>query len=442
METGSRNPEESGISVTVNGVLENNGDVDGYSISLEQGQTIVAAVDANAAFGSPMDGILQIISHDGFVLAENHDSIGLDPRLAFTAPEANSYVVRLFAFPAEPNQSIHFHGGKNYVYRLTLTTGPYVASAQPLAVALESTCEIELLGWNMPKPLRVSASIKKLNTHEVSAASLPQFGEQEHIAITPKNIPGRARVLGIEGANIVIVEDATKERPVTVTLPTIASGCIAEKGQQDHFSFHLEKDEVVAISVEAPSFHSFLTPCLALTGPDGNHLLDAGQAGAAEDLKVTYTAKATGEFRLAIGDRYQHGDWLHPYRVSIGNPLTDVQLSIASESYLVEPTATLEIPVTIMRQSGNLPQPTLRIQAIDLPLGVASSVEVSNPSDDSAGKVTLKLQTEGKAFSGPIRIRASSEDGQLSRFARTPPKFGTRFEYFWLTAKGKPGDSE
>ena len=140
--------------VTINGVLQTNHDVDAFALELKQGQTLVAALQANTAFGSPIDAILQIVSPDGTTLAENHDDVGLDPRLAFTAPADGTYIARLFAFPSNPNQSIRFHGGSDYVYRLTLTTGPYITHTIPTSVRIAGECEprpsVELHGWNIP----------------------------------------------------------------------------------------------------------------------------------------------------------------------------------------------------------------------------------------------------------------------------------------------------
>src|SRR5206468_5446479 len=79
-------------NVTVNGVLTN-GDVDGFAVPLKAGQTLVAAVDAYARLGSPMDAVLQVTTPKGVVLAENHDDVQLDPRLAFTAAKPGTYIV-------------------------------------------------------------------------------------------------------------------------------------------------------------------------------------------------------------------------------------------------------------------------------------------------------------------------------------------------------------
>src|SRR4029077_11851714 len=56
-------------SSTVNGRLSPSGDVDGYSVSLDRGQKLVADLEASRHLGSPMDAVLQVVSATGFVLA-------------------------------------------------------------------------------------------------------------------------------------------------------------------------------------------------------------------------------------------------------------------------------------------------------------------------------------------------------------------------------------
>ena len=121
-------------NVTVNGVLHQRAEVDAFAINLNQGETLTAAVAANHRLGSPMDAILQLTTRDGTVLAENHDTVGLDPRLQFTVRRTDAYVVRIFAFSSTPNTTIALQGGADYVYRLTLTTGPFVTHALPMTV--------------------------------------------------------------------------------------------------------------------------------------------------------------------------------------------------------------------------------------------------------------------------------------------------------------------
>jgi len=135
--------------ITVNGLLKENGDVDAFSVSLDAWQTLVVTLDANTRLGAPMDAILQVATPEGTVLAENHDEVGLDPRLAFTPRHAGTYVVRVFAFPSTPDTSIQFRGGTNYVYRLTLTTGGSLEYTRPMTLAVRDPAQVELHGRNL-----------------------------------------------------------------------------------------------------------------------------------------------------------------------------------------------------------------------------------------------------------------------------------------------------
>ena len=148
-------------SAVVNGRLEKPGDVDCFAVTLRKGQTLVASLEAHHTLRSPMDGVLQVLSADGFVLDQNNDVHGLDPQLAFTAPKDGTFVVRVFAFPATPDSSIRFSGAETYVYRLTLTTGGFADYAMPLAVPRADPGEVEVIGWNVPdaaRRLRVTAA--------------------------------------------------------------------------------------------------------------------------------------------------------------------------------------------------------------------------------------------------------------------------------------------
>ena len=95
-----------------------------YLQNLRQPITLVASLDAQRSLASPMDGVLQVVSDRGFVLAQNNDYAGLDPQVTFRVPTDGRYVVRVFAFPATPDASVRFGGGDRFLYRLTLTTSP------------------------------------------------------------------------------------------------------------------------------------------------------------------------------------------------------------------------------------------------------------------------------------------------------------------------------
>jgi hypothetical protein len=63
--------------VVVNGRLDKPGDVDTFAVKLTKGQTLVASLEAYRTLRSPMDGVLQILSADGFVLEQTTTMISI-----------------------------------------------------------------------------------------------------------------------------------------------------------------------------------------------------------------------------------------------------------------------------------------------------------------------------------------------------------------------------
>ena len=105
------------LPVTINGRIFPRENVDDWSFALRKGQTVVCDVNA-ARLGSPLDSRLQLFDPHGRVVAENDDHFGTDSFLTFTALEDGVHRVRI--------GDANFKGGQAYVYRLTLTTTPYV----------------------------------------------------------------------------------------------------------------------------------------------------------------------------------------------------------------------------------------------------------------------------------------------------------------------------
>src|SRR5262249_17061783 len=203
-------------SATVNGRLARTGDVDGFAVNLSRGQLLVASVDAARHLGSPMDAVLQVVTTDGFVLAQNDDDIGKDPRIIFEAPITGSYIVRLFAFPATPDSSIRFAGGSAFVYRLTLTTGGYLDYAFPLAIGRDGPRSVQAVGWNIPK--------------ELQALPIPENDASDTITLFHSSLAETAVVRRVPFATAIEIEPNDRARPQTIASTVVLSGRIDPAG--------------------------------------------------------------------------------------------------------------------------------------------------------------------------------------------------------------------
>ena len=116
-------PVKVTLPVTINGRIFPRENIDVWTFQAAAGQTVRCEVNA-ARLGSPLDARLEVRDAQGRKLAENDDYYGADPVVTFTAPAAGEYQVRI--------QDTQTHGGQAYVYRLTLTSLPFIERVFPL----------------------------------------------------------------------------------------------------------------------------------------------------------------------------------------------------------------------------------------------------------------------------------------------------------------------
>lgn len=424
---------------TVNGVLQESGDVDGYAIRLSSGETLVASLDANTRLGSPMDAILQIVRPDGFVIAENHDDLGLDPLLAYTAPADGTYIVRVFAFPSEPDTTIAFRGGAAYIYRLTLTTGPFVRHADPLVVSSnDGHPEVTLRGWNLTPGFRLPV-LPWGNEQFKDADEL----EAPNDAATPGSRLGIAWDASVAGAARVRVAELTnRERSTsdpgaipTLPLQATTTGWLDGAKALDEYKVPLQQGEALVATVEGPGWYLPVMPKVQLLDPAGQLAAEVPESAAPQDAVIRHTATQSGDYVLRVSDRFRQSGDRYFYIVTARTEPTDFELSVPSDVVTVAADRPGTLEVSVKRRSGvSGAMGAVRIEAIGLPPEITASPIVSESSGATSEKVTLTFQSSGKAFSGPIRIRGVSDDPvPRLRWARTPARLGATFESIWLT---------
>jgi hypothetical protein len=428
-------------NVVINGVLAKAADVDCFAVRLTAGQTLVATVDANTRLGSPMDAILQVTTADGTVLAENNDDVHLDPRLTFTPTKSGTYVVRIFAFSSTPNTSIQLSGGANYIYRLTLTTGPFVTHAVPLSAPHAKPGAVEVFGWNLPPRTMIPVvpfgapkfadhqECEDLNDLRLPAESRLGF------AFAP-NFAGAARVRLTAHAVISAIAPTDPKKPMALELPASVTGWLRTPRQVDAFRVPLKKGQQVVVSAESNSLSFPFDPLAQLTDPGGTVVAKAADIGPHREAVFAHAAAKEGDYLLTVSDRFRQGGERFFYRLTVRLEAPDFDLSVGTDAIVVTPGKPTELPIKLQRRGGSVGPIT--IEAVGLPPGVTAPVVVSEPTGPTAAAVTLKLSTTGPAFSGPLRIAGkATQPKAIERLARTGPRFGAAFESIWLTVVEK-----
>ena len=412
--------EKSGL--LVHGRLEKKGDVDSYAVELEADEILVADLLASRTLASPMDGTLQITSAAGFVLAENDDDQEMDPRLIFRAPRKARYIVRIFSFPSKPNSSIQFSGTAAHIYRLALTTGPFIDRAYPLAAALAGPAEIRLEGWNIP-------AAKKIVKLQAAAARGPQL----------LRIPGSINAVPVERDDFLSIteEDSQASGKLPVFKETmVISGMINSPGERDSYVFTSPDGKIVEVSVLARSLGSLLDPVIKILDDASKTVSEKDDSEGGLDCSTRFTPAANKPYRIELGDRFSHGGPRFFYMLRIGLPARDFSLKLESASFVLEKGKKLELPVTVERHGGY--DGKIVITAADLPKGVRSTTVESLNGKDSAKAVKLVLESEGAALGSPFRITGSSDlESSARKWAGFQvPGRKTRFTKPWLTVRG------
>lgn len=424
--------------VIINGTLAKNADVDCFSLSLREGQTLVARLEANGRMGSPMDAILQITTPDGFVLEENNDDVNLDPLLVFRVQRPGTYLVRVFAFSSTPDTSIRLSHGATHIYRLTLTTGPLITHARPMAANLSSPGSVAAVGWSLGDPIRMpivpyggTRLAGQVEREALSDLRLPQQSRLG-LAISPDGkaaVRVRLTPTGVVGQELASVGTSTPIIPI----PAVLTGILRKIQQEDQGIIRLKKGQKVIFSVETRSIQSPFNPRLIIKDSKDAIVGSSQDVGPNREAMLVYAATRDDEYRFSVKDRFGGGSDRHWYRLTVREEEPEVDLVTGSETIVVEKGKPTEVPVKVNRLGG-FAEP-LTIEAMDLPSGVTVAPVVSEATGPTAASVTLKLSQAGKGFNGPIRIRGKgNKPNGVEWFAHTPPRLGAAFDTIWMTA--------
>jgi hypothetical protein len=404
-------------SVVVNGRLGKVGDVDTFALALKKGQTLIASLEANRTLRSPLDGHLQVVSPDGFVLEHNDDFHGLDPQIVFPVPTDGTYLVRTFAFPSVPDSSIRFAGGDKFIYRLTLTTGAFFDYPYPLAVARSAPGDVDLVGWNLSTVLRT--------------LPVPAPGEADQVTLFHPQSANVVRVRLEPHAAVVKALANSRHDPQKIDLPVTITGRIERPGDVNYYQFHGDKGQKLTFRAEAQTLGFPLDPVLQITDLEGKQLAKAQAGALGKDPVLDFTVPQDGPFLLTVRDLHGTGSGRHVYRLQADLAKPDFGLKLATDRFVIVPGKPLDVSVTIDRVHGFSNEIELDVE------GVPEGVSVTTlPADSKKAKtLTLHLSADRAPYSGSVRVVGIGRgaDGMTRIAQAAVAELGTATESLWLT---------
>lgn len=419
------------LPVCVNARLDKSGDMDGYSVKLAAGQTLVGVLEAYS-IGSGVDMLANVLDEKGVRLHTTSDARNLDPVIVFKAPQAGLYTVQVAGFPHPPTADIRFTGGSTTVYRLHLSNGPVVTQTYPAAVVPGAKTEVELVGHNLdPKKLK----------HIVEPAQLWPDGELALIS-PPGSLQPLQVVLSAKPAQLEKEPNNTSDKATPVQIGTVA-GRIADKADVDRLAVTLKKGEKLQARLFSKRLGLPLDAMLKVEGPDGKLITSVDdQSEQQPDPLIVWTAAMDGPHQVIVEDLFHQGGADKAYVVELATPQPAFEVSLADAKPLVLPVGkTVSVKATVKLLNG-FKEP-LVARVANLPAGVHAA-EVVVP--EKGGEVEIKLQAAANASLANQAIQIgvwTKSDPANVKYAKGPLRGENRrgssllddASLIWLTVK-------
>lgn len=369
------------LPACINGRLLERGDVDHYSLLLKKGETLVAMVEAYA-LGSPVDMLAHVLNPGGERVLLASDSRNLDPLVVYTATETGVHTLQLAGFVHPPAADIKFNGSAATIYRLHLTTGPWVTHVYPPAVAIKGNTELDLQGYNLdPKKKRVT----------VQAADVEKRGADWLLHLPEHPLPVQVMLVN----QTAQVEKEPNDRPdqATPITPGPVAGLISSREDADRFSLPLKKGQKVRAHLYAGRLGLPLDATLRVEGPEGKEVAVALDQGVEPDPSASWTAATDGTYQIVVEDQFHQGGPDRHYLLVIEAPEPTYAVTLPERKPLhLELGKTLKIKLNVRLLDGFKESLVARVSG--LPAGVHAA---DAPVPAKGGDVEITLQAAANA---------------------------------------------
>jgi hypothetical protein len=389
------------LPTVVNGRLSKRGDTDSFRIDLKKGQWLIAELHAYR-LRSTVDPLLQIVDSDGIKVAFNHDHYQLDPFLTFQAKRDDTFAVQVLGFDYPAKSDVRLGGGKSFIYRLKLNSGPYLAHTYPLALQHGKSNPVRFEGWNLISPVS-EITIPDMPVSPVS--NTDPFVVHLDKGTSGFNIP-------ISPHPQLTEQDTDESDRQKLPIPGGVSGKITSHDEEDRYEVFLEKDVSVtfAAKTEAP-IHQF-DAWIAIESNEGKRLKRDDDSRQGRDPSLSWTATTSGPHILTIGNVLRTGSPNFYYHLTAEKNLPRYTANIAINQITLQRGATNEISINFKRQHSHSSPMSFRFE--NLPVSI-QQIGGDLSEKDSSPKIQLITSTNAPPFLGEISLHATDLTTKVHR---------------------------
>ncbi|SKB06428.1 hypothetical protein SAMN02745166_04473 [Prosthecobacter debontii] len=386
-----KSQEVTKLPICINGRLDKGGDVDGYAVRLDAGQTLTAVVEAYA-LGSGVDMLAHVIDEKGIRVLTASDGRNLDPSLAFKAPAAGLYTVQLAGFAHPPVADVRFTGGASVVYRLHLTRSAVATHLFPPVVSRQGKHDVTLAGPDIPaSQSKYSYSPNELQVFEPWVQLTPPAAVLPLQAVVTSEAP-------------ILEKEPNDSREQATSITTVyASGVIQTKGDVDRYAVEMKKGQKLQARIWAKQLGLPLDAIVSVETPDGKVMTSSDDVSELNrDPLLTWTATSEGQHQIVVEDLMHQGSAQHAYVLEVRPPEPDFQVDLVDvKALLLEAGKTVSLKAKIKRLNGF--KAPLVVRASGLPVGVHAP-DVTVPDKDGEVELKIHAAVNAPASGQPIQV--------------------------------------
>jgi len=375
--------------VTINGQIAGECDQDFFRFHAKVGD--VVKIDTVAArLGSALDPIVQIFDPAGHRIAAQELRIGADPVLAFRAELTGEFMVMI--------SGITYRGGPSFVYRMTVSTTPFLRFPYPAGGQAATTTAINFYAPSGDGNLRTISETVSFPPNKGGFWTHPgEIGNA--VPLQVGDLPE-----GVETASNDHRESATE-----LQYPMVMNGQLETAADEDWYRLDCRTGTSLSIDCFAPPGWSSAIPIVALVDSQGNVVTSVnGVQAVGGTTRMQWQPPSDGEWWLRVRD-LQHGirggsDFI--YRLTVQEAMPDFFLSAKVDAVNVVQGARGEVDVSIERRGGYAGPIELVMDG--LPEGVTIEGHQIAAGQTST-KLTFVAAEESRSCDVTLRIKGKAE---------------------------------
>jgi hypothetical protein len=324
-QTIAGRPQLVTLPVTVNGRIFPRADLDEYRFTATAGQ-IVSCEVVSHRLGHKLDARLQLHHANGQLIGEADDHVGPDSLLITRIPDDGEYVLRI--------HDIAFEGDQDYVYRLSLRTGPCVTHIYPGGASESIGANVRLYGIGLSDEGYVDS---QTNWSDTDGWSMPE-GVNLFCPFLTSAI-----------AEICETEPGDESKAEQITLPVVINGRVQQRGDVDAFHFTAIKGQAYTFEVFGRRLTSPITPVVSVHDSAGEQV--ARHEG---DGVLRFAPASKGDYTVRISELFRetHAGDEYIYRIIARQTPPDFGLRLSGDTLRVEPGATATLKLQLTREAG------------------------------------------------------------------------------------------